>query len=118
MITFSKPGDPCTEFERCLLAGAEVPQIKDTGDQWVIVGKRIGADNLVIVLDEFSGMHAMNITSRRAFFAELYRPLRVERVLALRRDGLSGAEIAREMGISERTVDNDLRAAFTGTMRR
>jgi hypothetical protein len=117
MIAFSKTGDPCTDFERALLDKAKIPAPQNLREQWVSIGQRIGADNLVIVLDEFASTRPY-VTPRRLFFADLYRPLRIDSVVFLRGQGFSGAEIAKRLGISERTVDNDMRAAFASPLRR
>jgi hypothetical protein len=114
---FSKIGEPCTELERHLLLSANIPAPSNSTELLITAGKKIGADNLAIVLDEMGGSHAF-IPKRYSFFADLYRPLRVTLVLDLRKQGYSGREIAERLGISERTVDSDLSAAFGRTLRR
>jgi len=105
-------------FEHMLIESAAMETPKNTRDQLVLIAKKIGADALAVVLDEIGGGGRVYLPSRANFFAELFRPVRQETVLRLKREQkLNGPEIARLLGISERTVDSDLSAMFGQTLR-
>lgn len=116
MIGFSKPGESCTDFETRLLENAIVDEPVSANDQLIYVAKRIGANAIATVLDEF-GNSRPYLPSRENFFADIFRPTRIQLVIGYRRQGMDCAEIARTLGVSRRTVDNDIRAGFAKPLR-
>lgn len=92
---FSSPGSPPTPEEVELLA--------ESDDAWARLAKRIGADALVAVLEEFGGQRQY-IPARSAFFERLYRPRRDRLVGELLGEGLSQDEVADRLGVSQGLV--------------
>lgn len=116
MIGFSKPGESCSDFEKRLVENAVIDVPADTNDQLIYVAKRVGADAIAMILDEF-GNERPYLPTRQNFFANLFRPMRIQLVIGYRRQGKAPSEIARLLGVSERTIDNDISAGFGKPLR-
>jgi DNA-binding NarL/FixJ family response regulator len=117
MHEFSKPGESCTDFEKRLIENAVIDDsLESQSDQLIFVAKRIGADSTAVMLDQF-GNQRPYLPSRGQFFTDLFRPIRVQLVIGYRRRGLSCAEIAKLLRVSESTVDRDIRAGFGPMLR-
>lgn len=98
---FSRRGEAPTAYETALLAeAASSPGIDDV---WVLIATRIGANALAVVLDEIGG-EKPHVPTRDAFFAELARRKRNERIVELLGSGKSRQEVARLFGITAETV--------------
>lgn len=112
---FSRRGEAPTEYEVALLAeAARDPR----ASVWALIGARIGAQALAVVLDELRG-EKIWVPPREAFFASLYEPIRNARIVALRAQGRPAAEVAREFGLTPQHVNRIVRCAAgpTGSAR-
>lgn len=116
MVEFSTIGECCTQFEQSLLLTGELGAPRCPHEQWILLGRKIGADNLASVLDEFGGSSTY-VQSRQKFFAELFRSVRAGMAWQLRREGLFVEQIAQRLGVSPRTISYDLGAPIAQTLR-
>lgn len=108
MSEFSTAGHPVTELERKLIESSTVDDPDTCADLWVSIGKRIGVENLVIVLDEF-GAQKPHVPTREMFFRSLYRPHLDALIVKMHEvDHLSLGEIGRRLNKSKHTVHRAL----------
>jgi len=105
MTDFSHRGEPVTVFEMRLVSEAAInPRPEKTSELWIAIAKRIGIDNLAIILDEL-GTEKVHVPSREEFFAALYRPLRNRQIVDMRQaTGASLREIGKSFGLTHKAV--------------
>ena len=103
----SRRGEPPTMLERELLAAAAAE--RNVRSIWVVIGGRIGANALAVVMDELGGAQC-KAPKREAFFARLGRARIWARICELRAQRLPVDQIAAATGVSVRTVSRALRA--------
>jgi hypothetical protein len=104
---FSRYGEPPTAYEVALLQEAAAQR---DASVWALIGARIGAQALAVVLDELRGEKVW-VPPREAFFASLYEPRRNARIVALRAEGHTAATIAKEFGLTPQHVNRIVRSA-------
>jgi hypothetical protein len=97
---FSAPGAAPTAHERDLFAA----QVSPSTDPWVNVGKRIGLEALLVVLDEIGAVERVYVPTRAAMMARLWRPVRNERIVRLAEQQVPPEEIARLLHVSRGSV--------------
>jgi hypothetical protein len=97
----SERGNPTTQLERELLAAAA--STPSCSNAWLIIGHRIGADALAVVLDELAG-EKVHVPSRADFFGALVRERTDAQIRELYAQGRTANELAARFGIKPRTV--------------
>src|SRR5690348_16540728 len=101
MTEFSRRGESVTDFERELVEQTPMIRPERDADLWICIAKRIGIENLVVVMDELGG-EKVHIPTRENFFAALYRPLRNRQMADMRQStGASLRDIGRAFGVSQ-----------------
>lgn len=104
---FSRHGEQPTAYEVALLTEAAAAP---DASVWALIGARIGADALAVVLDELRG-EKIWVPPRETFFASLYEPRRNARIVELRAAGHTAATLAREFGLTPQHVNRIVRSA-------
>lgn len=102
MREHSQTGEPVTKLESALLQDAT--SRRDIRRVWIDLGKRIGADALALVFDYIGGSK-VHVPTRAEFFRGIAREIRDARIMILRGQGKSVAEIAIELGMRENHVN-------------
>ncbi len=103
MIRFSRRGDRVTDFERLLVSECDVIALTDIRAVWLSIARRIGIDQLAIVLDEL-GTEKVHVPSRENFFGMLWQRQRDAEIVRRLGNGEPAADIARDYGMSVRVV--------------
>lgn len=110
MTEFSRRGGAVTEFERSLVEQTPMARPERDADLWICIAKRIGIENLVVVMDELGG-EKVHVPSRENFFAALYRPVRNRQIADMRQStGASLRAIGRAVNLSAPAVQRALAA--------
>jgi hypothetical protein len=100
-----------------LIQNAVMDEPMKPRDQLIFLAKKIGAQSFATVLDEI-GNDRPYLPTRHRFFMDMFRPVRIQLTMGYRAEGRSYPEIAKLLGVSERTVDVDIRAGCTSPLRR
>lgn len=103
MIRFSRRGERVTDFERLLVSGCDVIALTDIRAVWLSIARRIGVEQLAIVLDEL-GTEKVHVPSRENFFGALWQRQRDADIVRRLAGGEPPATLAREYGMSVRMV--------------
>lgn len=97
---FSEQGEVPSDFERMLVERFGADEPRHTRQLWLLIGQRIGIENLAIVLDELGGMTNLSVPTRRTFFGDLYQSLRNAEIRQRIENGQPNAVISCAMGVS------------------
>ena len=101
---FSRRGEPVTVFEAQLVAESVIARPERISELWVQIARRIGVDNLALILDEIGG-EKVHVPTREEFFAALYRPLRNRQIVDMRHEtGRSLREIGKFFNLTHKAV--------------
>lgn len=108
MTEFSRRGESVTAFERELVERTPTIRPERDADLWICIAKRIGIENLVIVMDELGG-EKVHVPTRENFFAALYRPVRNRQIADMQQStGASLRDLGRAFNLSPTAVQRAL----------
>lgn len=111
---FSRRGEPATPFERELLSSAPVGEPTNAQQLWLVIARRIGMDELMVMLDEFGDAHVW-VPTRSRLVQNLWGDVRDAEICRLRDvHGMSLTSIAKRMQVSRTTVGRVVRARHGG----
>lgn len=81
----------------------ELELLKLSDDAWARLGRRIGPEALMVLLEELGGLRP-HVPDRADFFRRLFRPLRDRMVLDALGTGVPQGEVARRLRMSQAQV--------------
>jgi len=101
---FSRRGEHPTTFERELLANHATLAPRTDDDLWLMLGKRIGAESLLVVLDELGSLKLW-VPTREQLVRRVWLAIRDREIQRLRDEQhLTTNEICLRLGVKPRTV--------------
>ena len=103
MRQFSRRGERVTDFERALVAEADVSTLSGMRPTMLELARRIGIDALAAVFDEI-GSEKVHIPTREGFFEALFKQRRDADIVRRLANGEPAESIGRLYGLHPNTV--------------